>query len=246
MTFNDPFANGGAAATPQNLDFDFEMPEENLVPEGTYVAKVAQIEKGETKNGDPKLVWDFTILAAADPSGQNSIGEVLSLHAVLSEKAMWRLQQCLVAVGLVAPGERRLKFSIPDALNRMVFITIKHREFQGRGQADIDQVLPYSELGKKHIGGMGGMLPPAPTQPTQPPAPRPAMPPPPSAPGAPAPASPEAPRRPPRQRPGKTEPVHQAPPPVDPVREDELETTGLDEEYQDDEFGAGEAGTVEN
>lgn len=168
MNFNDPFSNGGIPganpAQDQDLSFDFEMPDEILVPEGQYVAKVSGLDQGETKNGDPKLVWDFMILAP-----ESQVGQIMSMHVGLTDKQFWKLQQILVGIGCIPAGSKSLRFTRIDAINRMCFITVKHREFQGRPTADIDQVLPFTEVGKKHIGGMGGMQPPAPpVQPRQP------------------------------------------------------------------------------
>lgn len=165
MTFNDPFANqqGGNPTDPASAasdEWSFDMPDQTtlLVPEGVYIAKVSNITEGTTRaSGDKKLVFEFMIVGGNDPA---QVGEVLAVHVALTDKAMWKLQQILYAVGAIpTPTHPKLSFKKLEQLNRMVQISVKHGEFQGRPKADVDQILPNPDGIGKLWTPAGGVLP---------------------------------------------------------------------------------------
>jgi len=128
------------------INIDESMPE--LMPEGTYVGKCVDLVKGTSKAGNPMWTWTFTVI-----EGPHA-GEDLKIWTALTPAAIWKLSETLAAFGLVEAG-KPTKFQKADILNVMVNMEVTHDEYNGKMQASLDKVTPYSGgIGKKHTGAM--------------------------------------------------------------------------------------------
>lgn len=99
-------------------------------PEGTWLAKLKKIEEVEIQgSGDDGLKAQFEVIKG-EAKG-NSVFETFSL----AEKALWKLKQCLEAMGMKASG--KLKLDLDKMEGKTCLIDVIHDEYNGQKRAKI-------------------------------------------------------------------------------------------------------------
>lgn len=101
---------------------DVEMMGFKLVQEGFHHAKVVEIEKGESKQGNPQYIWEFVITAGADA------GENIRYWTSLLPQARWKVVETLEAIGIEAQGSVA-KFTKSDVVGRPCILEIVNDEY---------------------------------------------------------------------------------------------------------------------
>lgn len=122
------------------------------IPEGIHVARLTDMRQQESKQNNPMIIWDFTIVSGP------AAGENIASFTAITPNAMWKLTALLAALGLPVNGFRK-----SDAINRMCHLVIAKEEYpKGSGQIrdSITDVLPHPDgVGKMWTPGNGGGLP---------------------------------------------------------------------------------------
>ena len=132
------------------MDFDFEIPEEEgLPPEGTAMVQVVDVNKALSKAGHQMLVWEFRIMGYQDPKLAALDCSALSppnrFYTSFSPRALQITKQNLAALGVKTGDGKRVKmtFSRTASLGVMAQAIIKHEEFNNRMQANISALGPH-------------------------------------------------------------------------------------------------------
>lgn len=120
------------------LDLSGVSETSGLIDEGQHLAKVINVQRTKTKNGDPMFVWEFEIV-----SGNNK-GMKRKYYNPIMDSTMWSVAETMEALGLGKAGEK-IAFTRTDALNRLATVTIAHEQYNGRPTANIKFVSPPPE-----------------------------------------------------------------------------------------------------
>ena len=105
------------------------------IPEGEYKMRLIELEKGESKAGNPMWIWTFCVI-----DGDHE-GTELKTWTALTPAAMWKLSEVLTALGFEAK-DGRAKFKKQEAIGREVLATVEDSEYQGRTNSSIANVKP--------------------------------------------------------------------------------------------------------
>lgn len=107
-------------------------------PEGEHLVRVKKLEMGTVQgSGDDALKAVFEVLEG-DGKGC-SVFETFSL----SEKALWKLKQFLVAIGVKADG--KLSLDLDKLEGKKCLIDVIHEEYNGQKRAKISNYAKPSE-----------------------------------------------------------------------------------------------------
>ena len=99
-------------------------------PEGTWLARLKKIDMVEIQgSGDDGLKAQFEVIKGSAKG--NSVFETFSL----AEKALWKLKQCLEAMGLKASG--KLTLDLDKIEGKICLIDVIHDEYNGQKRAKI-------------------------------------------------------------------------------------------------------------
>lgn len=105
--------------------------------EGVHTAKLVEIEEAVTQAGDDMLKATFEVV-----SGQDKGCRVFD-NFTLSDKALWKLKQFLVAAGVKADG--KVAVDLDKLIGKVCDITVIHEEYNGVTRAKISD---YQKLVK--------------------------------------------------------------------------------------------------
>ena len=97
--------------------------------EGVHTAKLIEIEETTTQAGDDMLKATFEVV-----SGQEKGCRVFD-NFTLSDKALWKLKQFLVAAGVKADG--KVAVDLDKLIGKVCDITVIHEEYNGVTRAKI-------------------------------------------------------------------------------------------------------------
>ena len=116
-----------------NLDFS-NVQSRDPLPEGTYPASVAKVEQVLSKSsGNPMLKVEFNILDEAY-AGRKVWG-----NYVLTEAAMWKVQELFSALGL--DTDAILDIDTDDMVGMTCNLKIAQREYEGNIQNEIKKAM---------------------------------------------------------------------------------------------------------
>ena len=99
--------------------------------EGQHVVKLTAIEDTESQAGNDMLSATFKVV-----KGQ-STGAVLYDNFVLTDKALWKLQSFLIAVGMKAEG--RMTLDLDKLIGKTCIVEVAHEEYEGKTRAKIQE-----------------------------------------------------------------------------------------------------------
>ena len=101
--------------------------------EGQHKVKLTEIEETESQAGNPMLNATFQVVSGA------STGAKLYDNFVLTEKALWKLQSFLVAVGMKADG--RVTLDLDNLIGKTCIVEVAHEEYEGKTRARIQEFI---------------------------------------------------------------------------------------------------------
>lgn len=101
--------------------------------EGQHVVKLMEIEETESQAGNDMLNATFQVVKGA------STGAKLYDNFVLTEKALWKLQSFLVAVGIKADG--KMVLDLDKLIGKTCIVEVAHEEYEGKTRARIQEFI---------------------------------------------------------------------------------------------------------
>lgn len=108
--------------------------------EGQHVVKLLEIEETESQAGNDMLNATFQVV-----KGQ-STGAKLYDNFVLTEKALWKLQSFLMAVGMKADG--KVVLDLDKLIGKTCIVEVAHEEYDGKTRARIQE---FKKLAAKAV-----------------------------------------------------------------------------------------------
>ena len=105
-----------------------------IIDEGKYVAMVVDVNKGDSKAGNPQYIWEFGIL--------NAEKEVtLKYWTSLLPNARWKVVETLEALGLEAGGSIA-KWRKSDVVGAVCYAEVVVDEYEGNENNKIQRIYP--------------------------------------------------------------------------------------------------------
>jgi hypothetical protein len=104
-----------------------------FVEPGDYMARVVDIEKGASKAGNAMWTWTWAIVSG------DSAGKELKLWTALTPKAMFKLRECVEALGVWSPGEK-LRVKPREVVGKTAVITVVEEDYNGKPSSKIESV----------------------------------------------------------------------------------------------------------
>jgi hypothetical protein len=98
------------------------------LPEGSYLADIAQVEQKESSKGNPMLV--YTIIPVEHPTA------VYPYYVVLADNQLWKLRALLLAAGKEVP-KRKVTVDPESIVGRQIMIDLEDAEWEGREKSEI-------------------------------------------------------------------------------------------------------------
>lgn len=99
--------------------------------EGQHIVKLVEIEETESQAGNDMLSATFQVVKGA------STGAKLYDNFVLTEKALWKLQSFLMAVGMKADG--KMVLDLDKLIGKQCIVEVAHEEYDGKTRARIQE-----------------------------------------------------------------------------------------------------------
>jgi hypothetical protein len=109
---------------------------QTLIPPGEYLVGVTAAEEKTSKNGYPQVALDLEIL-----EGELK-GRGVKDWLTVTERAMWRVKQVLVAIGYPGAESGELDLQAPKMIGGKAVITIKHELWDDKVRLRIDHWAP--------------------------------------------------------------------------------------------------------
>ena len=104
--------------------------------EGQHVVKLIEIEETESQAGNDMLNATFQVVKGT------STGAKLYDNFVLTEKALWKLQSFLVAVGMKADG--KIVLDLDKLVGKTCIVEVIHEEYEDKTRARIQEFIKLS------------------------------------------------------------------------------------------------------
>lgn len=101
--------------------------------EGQHVVKLVEIEETESQAGNDMLSATFQVIKG------NSTGAKLYDNFVLTEKALWKLQSFLIAIGMKADG--KMVLDLDKLIGKTCIVEVEHEEYDGKTRARIQEFI---------------------------------------------------------------------------------------------------------
>ena len=109
------------------------------IPEGTYRAKLIEVEQSVSKGGNPMFVWTFEISA-----GEHA-GFQLKSFTAITPAAMWKVAETVEALGVGQTGTV-VKFKRSDVINRECGLVVEDNDYNGSVRSSISRVVSVQEI----------------------------------------------------------------------------------------------------
>lgn len=101
--------------------------------EGQHIVKLTEIEETESQAGNDMLSATFQVVKGT------STGAKLYDNFVLTEKALWKLQSFLVALGMKADG--KITLDLDKLIGKTCIVEVEHEEYDGKTRARIQEFI---------------------------------------------------------------------------------------------------------
>lgn len=120
----------------------------SLLEEGRYLARLTEVESGESRKGDPMWTWKFETVQFLDGASDASHeGKDLRYWTVIKDETLWDLDKMFAAFD--AEPDTDTDDLINDKVVLMVIQeVIKGGKRQGQMGNTISEVLPVKDAGK--------------------------------------------------------------------------------------------------
>lgn len=116
-----------------NLDFS-NVQSRDPLPEGTYAASIAKVDMVTSKSsGNPMLKVEFNI------EDEAYTGRKVWSNYVLTEAAMWKVQELFRAIGL--DTEAIVTIDTDDLIGLTCNLKIAQREYEGNIQNEVKKAM---------------------------------------------------------------------------------------------------------
>ena len=112
---------------------------QTLIPPGEYLIGVTAAEEKTSKNGHPQVALDLEIL-----EGELK-GRGVKDWVTVTERAMWRVKQVLVAIGYPNADSGEVDLDAPKMIGGKAVITIKHELYNDKVRLRIDHWAPAAK-----------------------------------------------------------------------------------------------------
>lgn len=99
--------------------------------EGRHRVKIVEIDEQTSQGGDDMLVFVFEVIKG------DSKGARVYENCVLTDKALWKLQQILQAIGIKCDG--KVALDLDKLIGKVCEIDVFHEEYEGRTRARIGE-----------------------------------------------------------------------------------------------------------
>ena len=109
---------------------------QTLIPPGEYLIGVTAAEEKTSKNGHPQVALDLEIL-----EGELK-GRGVKDWVTVTERAMWRVKQVLVAIGYPNADSGEVDLQAPKMIGGKAIITVKHELWDDKVRLRIDHWKP--------------------------------------------------------------------------------------------------------
>jgi hypothetical protein len=109
---------------------------QTLIPPGEYLIGVTAAEEKTSKNGHPQVALDLEIL-----EGELK-GRGVKDWVTVTERAMWRVKQVLMAIGYPNADSGEVDLQAPKMIGGKAIITVKHELWDDKVRLRIDQWRP--------------------------------------------------------------------------------------------------------
>lgn len=113
-------------------------PKRYCIPDGEYAVRVTNVNKEESKAGNPMFVWDFEVC----DGGHN--GHSMRVWTAMTPAALWKLSETVEALGLGENGQA-VKFSKQKALGRRALAQVTAEEYNSKWNSKIQKLLPHPD-----------------------------------------------------------------------------------------------------
>ena len=112
---------------------------QTLIPPGEYLVGVTAAEEKTSKNGHPQVALDLEIL-----EGELK-GRGVKDWVTVTERAMWRVKQVLVAIGYPNADSGEVDLEATKMIGGKAVITIKHELYNDKVRLRIDHWAPAAQ-----------------------------------------------------------------------------------------------------
>jgi hypothetical protein len=119
---------------------------QTLIPPGEYLIGVTAAEEKTSKNGHPQVALDLEIL-----EGELK-GRGVKDWVTVTERAMWRVKQVLVAIGYPNADSGEVDLEAPKMIGGKAVITIKHELYNDKVRLRIDHWAPAAQTTSNATG----------------------------------------------------------------------------------------------
>lgn len=99
--------------------------------EGRHRVKIVEINEQTSQGGDDMLVFVFEVIKG------KSKGARVYENCVLTDKALWKLQQILQAIGIKCDG--KVALDLDKLIGKICEVDVFHEEYEGRTRARIGE-----------------------------------------------------------------------------------------------------------
>lgn len=99
--------------------------------EGRHRVKIVEINEQTSQGGDDMLVFVFEVIKG------DSKGARVYENCVLTDKALWKLQQILQAIGIKCDG--KVALDLDKLIGKICEVDVFHEEYEGRTRACIGE-----------------------------------------------------------------------------------------------------------
>lgn len=117
-------------ARKKKLDFS-NVEQFSRASEGRHRVKIKEINEQTSQGGDDMLVFVFEVIKGDDK------GALIYENCVLTDKALWKLQQILQAVGIKCDG--KVAIDLDKLIGKICEVDVFHEEYEGRTRAKIGE-----------------------------------------------------------------------------------------------------------
>ena len=119
---------------------------QTLIPPGEYLVGVTAAEEKTSKNGHPQVALDLEIL-----EGELK-GRGVKDWVTVTERAMWRVKQVLVAIGYPNADSGEVDLEAAKMIGGKAIITIKHELWDDKVRLRIDHWAPAAQTTSNATG----------------------------------------------------------------------------------------------
>lgn len=107
-----------------------------VIPAGKYPGKLLNIVHDVSKAGNLMWTWTFTIT-----EGQYA-GKERRLWTALTDEALWKVKETLLALGIISTSETRPRFTKSDVVGRPCTLVVEESTYNGRPSDTLASILP--------------------------------------------------------------------------------------------------------